>query len=534
MAPDARCGGGKGTLEEPWCIQDALESGKVKPGDTIHARLGASYRLAELAGAYTPIRSTLRGSPDRRITVRPYPPDQTTPTTLIRIACDQGEPMKPVPCVEIESSWADYHDFEVAYFGDPRRQAVKDQRDLPGFDTGVRVVADAGKTQGIGNRLINWVVHDTANNVFKTDRANPVDFYGMVNYNYGFLYDTAKVRRVGGHGFYLRNGLEAKGRARGCDSGEDDSEPAPSSIVDSIVSGPILVAGFPASSLAYQDYGSCACAMHRNEIFDGNFFLGGTLSGGCPATNNSTLGTRDQKLTNNWWSSYTIGYNAAGCDNVTIDGNLMFRSMLSTADKYFANRSAIYFAQQHGQKTNPCRAGVRFTNNTYWGDANKVEGAGKTDDDINGFKAEWYPDGGNVYLPNDETPPRNYTAVRPNKFRPGSCNVYVANFLDAAEVPVDLSGCGLADGARFEVRSVYDYMGAPVRTGTFSAAAPRVEFPMSPSANPISNSVGHLSGGAAASYPDMGHSLTRPGGNIFKNAFVVLTTEPPEPPAPQS
>jgi hypothetical protein len=52
---------------------------------------------------------------------------------------------------------------------------------------------------------------------------------------------------------------------------------------------------------------------------------------------------------------------------------------------------------------------------------------------------------------------------------------------------------------------------------------------MNPAANPIANSVGHLEGGAPGSYPDMHHSLTRPGGNIFKNAFVVLTTEAPKP-----
>ena len=48
---------------------------------------------------------------------------------------------------------------------------------------------------------------------------------------------------------------------------------------------------------------------------------------------------------------------------------------------------------------------------------------------------------------------------------------------------------------------------------------------MSTAVNPIANSVGHLEGGAPGSYPDMRHSLTRPGGNIVRNAFVVLTTE---------
>jgi hypothetical protein len=175
---------------------------------------------------------------------------------------------------------------------------------------------------------------------------------------------------------------------------------------------------------------------------------------------------------------------------------------------------------------------VKFTNNSYWG---KPEGAqarkAASDDAANGFKTEWFPGSGNVYLSNEQPPDKNFTTVRPNAYRPGSCNVYVANFLDAASVPVDLSACGLADGASYEVRSIYDYMGKPVGTGVFSGSAPRVEFPMSPAANPIANSVGHLEGGAPGSYPDMTHSLTKPGGNIFRNAFVVLTTAAPKPAA---
>jgi hypothetical protein len=377
-------------------------------------------------------------------------------------------------------------------------------------------------------------VHDTAGGVFKSDRANPTDFYGMVVYNYGVLFSLEKerIRRVGGHGFYLRNGIEANGRLKHCRAGVDDSDPAQSSLIDTIISGPIRVEGFSSGSMSYQDYATCSCAMHRNQVFDGNFFLGGTLSGGCGQNNDFTLGTRDQTLTNNWWESYVIGYNAAGCDNVTIDGNYMFRPMHAPLDKYNGKRTPIFVVQQRGDDVNPCRSRVKFSNNTYWGKSDTVQNKKAPNDDaINGFKAEWFPGSGNVYLPNETTPDRNFTAVRPNAHRPGSCNVYVANFLDAPSVPVDLSRCGLTDGASYAIRSIYDYMGKPVGAGTFSAASPRVEFPMSPAANPIANSVGHLEGGAPGSYPDMQHSLTKAGGNIFRNAFVVLTTSPPKAPA---
>ena len=421
----------------------------------------------------------------------------------------------------IDSNWTDYVDFELAYFGDPRREAVRDQRDLPGFGSGVRLVASSAMSSGQGNRLINWVIHDTADNVFKADKAHPTEFYGVLNYNYRLLYDTPKVKRVGGHGFYLRNRTRRQGGLPFVLEGDRRQRPAAILARKHHRRRTNLVAGFGASSLAFQDYGTCSCAMHRNWLFDGNFFLGSTLSGGCSAHANYTLGTRNQILTNNWLAGYTAGYLALGCDGVTVDSNYFFRSMHSPADPYFAKRSPIYFSQQRGKEVNPCRAGVTFTNNTYWGNPNLVD-AGTTDDDINGFRSSWYPYGGNVYLDNGSTPGRNFTAVRPNTYRAGSCNVYVANFLDATSVTVDLTACGLAEGASYEIRSIYDYMGAPVATGRFSNGNPSVSFPMTTDANPISDSVGHRTAGAPGSF-DMTYSLTRAGGNVFRNAFVVLT-----------
>ena len=67
----------------------------------------------------------------------------------------------------------------------------------------------------------------------------------MVNYNYGFLYNTPKVRRIGGHGFYLRNGLEAKGRtARAAIPARTTASRPRAALIDNIVSGPISVEGF--------------------------------------------------------------------------------------------------------------------------------------------------------------------------------------------------------------------------------------------------------------------------------------------------
>lgn len=521
------------TLEAPCAFAFLLEGGsggtQVKPGDTIDLRLGTSYTLPIDNGKYVSLKSTLMGTAAAPITIRPYPPDQTTPTSLIRIACDQGVQNPPVDCFSVNSNYVDYWDIELAYFGDVNRDAVASQWDSQGFGTGVRVNADPKKTYGRGNRMIGWVVHDTADNFFKHSRANPLSVIDMIHYNWNMRYNVKgppAIHRMGGHAYYIRNGA-----TKACRDPDDD--PGLFAMVNNIIGTTIVVPGESSASMAYQDYGSCNCeVMHRNERFEGNLFLAATVSGGCPATRDFTQGTRDQALINNWWSSYVPGYFAAGCDAVTLTGNFMFRSMYAEGDRYYATRQALYIGQKRNAHVNPCRAGIRDGGgNVYWGNPNLVEGDGKDDDTWNGFKSAWFP--GFTYLPNDSTPKRNYSSVLPSPVRPGRCNVYVANFLDAASVGVNIAACGIAPGAKYEIRSIYNYLGPPVATGTYDSASPTVAFPMSQAANPRADSVGHVTGGAPNSYPEMPYSRTSATSpNIYKNGFVVLQLSGPQAAAP--
>ncbi len=524
--------GRKCTLAAPCALAFLLDGGsggnQVKPGDTIELRLGTNYTLPIDNGKYVSLKSTLRGTAAARITIRPYPPDQTTPTSLIRIACDQGTQNPPVDCFTVESNDVDYWDIELAYFGDVNRDAVASQWDSQGFGTGVRVNADRKKTYGRGNRMIGWVIHDTADNFFKHSRANPLSVIDMIHYNWNMRYNVKgppAIHRMGGHAYYIRNGATKACR-------DPDEDPGLFAMVNNIIGTTIVVPGENSASMAYQDYGSCDCdVMHRNERFEGNLFLAATVSGGCPAKRDFTQGTRDQTLVNNWWSSYVPGYFAAGCDGVTLAGNSMFRSMYAESDRYFANRSPLYLGQSRNSSVNPCRPGIRDGGgNVFWGNPNLLEGA-EDDDRANGFKSAWFP--GFTYLPNDSAPKRNYSSVLPSPVRPGRCNVYVANFLDAASVRVDIAACGIAPGAKYEIRSIYNYLGPPVATGTYDAGSPTIAFPMSQAANPRADSVGHVTGGAPNSYPEMPYSrpsATSP--NIYKNGFVVLQLSGPEAAAP--
>jgi hypothetical protein len=74
------------------------------------------------------------------------------------------------------------------------------------------------------------------------------------------------------------------------------------------------------------------------------------------------------------------------------------------------------------------------------------------------------------------TPQAPEVFVRPNRYEPGRAHVIVYNWTSAAAIDVDLS-TALTVGARYEVRSVQDFLGAPVASGTFDGS--RVRLPLS-------------------------------------------------------
>ena len=148
MAPDARCGGGKGTLEDPWCIQDALESRRVKPGDTIEARLGGTYKLRETAGGFAPITRDARGLArpahyGPALSSGPDHADDAHPDRL-RPAGARRRPPIAVRSSRTGSTTTTSRSPTSAIRGATGPPASSTR---PGFGTGVRVFADAKKSR---------------------------------------------------------------------------------------------------------------------------------------------------------------------------------------------------------------------------------------------------------------------------------------------------------------------------------------------------------------------------------------------------
>jgi len=75
-------------------------------------------------------------------------------------------------------------------------------------------------------------------------------------------------------------------------------------------------------------------------------------------------------------------------------------------------------------------------------------------------------------------PTANAVMLRTNKYELGRANLAVFNWQSNITVSVNLSGAGLTNGQRFEVRDVQDYFGTPVLITNYSAASPVVEIPL--------------------------------------------------------
>ena len=66
--------------------------------------------------------------------------------------------------------------------------------------------------------------------------------------------------------------------------------------------------------------------------------------------------------------------------------------------------------------------------------------------------------------------------VRPNKYERGRANVVVYNWAHQGSVQLNLSSV-LRSGDRYEIRSVYNYFGAPITAGTYNGGLVTLPVP---------------------------------------------------------
>jgi len=400
---------GDGSARSPWDLATALaHPGSVQPGDTIWLH-GGTYR-----GSF---HSVLAGSDSANVIVRQYPGERAT---------IDGN-------LVVEGAAATYWGFEVMN-SDPSRPPV----------SGVDVKAPR-------TRFVNLVVHDHGENGFGFWSTAPdAEIYGSVIYNNG----RQEGDRGHGHGIYAQNSTGMK------------------RLTDNVI--------FNQFSHGIHVYGSDE-AFLRNFLIEGNVsFNNGSLSasgnapdllvgGGTPAERiavvrnftfrndartTATFGSADGPVNGDLVlrDNYLVGstkltrWNRVALTGNTFAGSetLLFLNVADSAAAYSWDRNTYVSKEGRWQPFSLARSNTQSFDFAGWRQATLWDRESRY--------ARGLPTGTRVF-------------VRPNRYEPGRATIIVYNWDRRETVEVD-AGNILPRGAKYEVRNVQDYFGAPVASGT--------------------------------------------------------------------
>lgn len=167
--------GGTGTILKPWDIATALRHpAAVKPGDTIYLRAGTYQAPQRLVW-----HVKLNGAANNWITIRPHP----------------GEHARIDGGLQVLGSYVIIRDLEVMNSNPARYTA--EAGSFPSNITQPTGIDVFGK----GVRVINNIIHDTANGIASWQDASDNEFYGNIVFYVGWQGPD----RGHGHGFYMQN-----------------------------------------------------------------------------------------------------------------------------------------------------------------------------------------------------------------------------------------------------------------------------------------------------------------------------------------
>jgi hypothetical protein len=442
-----------GSVSRPWDLATALSHpGPVQPGDTIWLH-GGTYR-----GSFT---STLAGSDSAQIIVRQAPGERATiDGTLV-----------------INDSGA-----STTYWGFEVMGSNPERPDVPGVDV-----------QAPRTKLVNLVVHDHGGNGIGFWSAAPdAELYGTIVYNNGRQEDD----RGHGHGIYAQNKDGVK------------------RIADNVV--------FNQFSYGIHVYGSNKADIKNFEIEGNASFNNGSLSakqnapdlfvgGGSPAegilvANNFTF--RQDGLTTAVFGDADgpMNRDLTLRDNYIVGATKITKwdTVAVTGNTFTGTETLLFLSLAGGPGTQNTWDGNTYVSRPGTWQPFVLSGGSPTRSlDFASWQGATRMDQTSGYRRANPTGVRVF--VRPNAYEPGRANIIVYNWDRQPSASVEL-GTLLPRGARYEVRNVQNYYGAPVAGGTYTGSA--ISVPMTAAVPPVPV-------GRAAAQPP----VTSPIFNVF-----VLTT----------
>lgn len=427
-----------GSIDDPWDLATALQPHPaIQPGDTIWLRGGAYGDGATL------LTSRLHGEPTRPVILRQYPGERATISGGLAIY----------------GAHAWYWGFEVTGSGADRSQALQAVNTYDG---------------SIGVKLINLVLHDTAQGVGFWEAAPGAEIHGCVIYNNGYQGSD----RGHGHGIYAQNrqstktisdniifnqfgaGIHVYGTENAAGSGfrirgnvvfNNGSLAQGVSNVDNI----LLAVGTAMSDMVVANN----YTWHTPELNQGTSRLGWVY--GVP--------NRDLIATGNYWIGGFSPFECWRWDRITYSGNVSY------APKQFPVLLTL--------DSSPAPASFDWDGNTYYGaQVFRFNGANL---DFAQWRAATSFDRSSRYQ--SGAPQGLWRFVRPNLYEPGRGHIIVYNWDLAAETAIDLRPV-VKPGAAFEIRDAQNYFGPPLVTGTFDGTP--VTIPLR--AGPVAQALGEI------------------------------------------
>jgi S-layer homology domain len=374
---------GSGSINSPWDLQTALnQPSSVHPGDTIWLR-GGTY-----VGDFT---SYLNGTSSSPIIVRQYAGERAT--------LDGNDGTSNTTLVVYPGTYTWFWGFEIMN-SNPNRISSS-TTPPPNYGEGVHLL-------GVGDKLINMVIHDTANGTLTTSNTNEV--YGSLIYYNGW----GGSDRGHGHGIYVQH------------AGTDEKPIYDNIIFEQFGYG---IHGYTeGGNIDYLD-------IEGNTCFDNGgpsayaYWTTNILVGGLKVANHPTL------IDNYTYNMAQAGMNNlgydAGCTNATVTNN------------YFDGGTALKLVN--------C-TGVTMTGNTFYGS-------------LSGFTQSQFPN--NTYYSSRPTGLKVF--IRPNAFEAGRANITIFNWDQDSTVSVDVSSV-LTVGQGYELRNANDFYGAAVLSGTYDGS----------------------------------------------------------------
>ncbi len=375
---------GDGSLENPWDFKTAIAPHPaIQPGSTIWMR-GGVYS----GGPYT---SRLNGTLAQPIHVRPYQNEHVILDASLLVDTS-------AEFFQVYSNHTWYWDIESTILSP-----------LP------RIGGDNLEVSGMGNKLINWVIHDTANNAFGRSGN---EIYGSILYNNGVDGNS------GLHQLYVQN----------------PDPNFPTVLRDNIV--------FNAYEFGIHAYASGSGQINGVQVVGNVLFQNGAAK--------TVRNLKDNII--------FAGIN--GLSQIILQENMTW----ATGPNVRSLALGRYWNLNHD---------ITLTNNYIYGDtwfANPFESVTMNGNTFynppRGINTVLYPN--NTYL--TTAPTSNKIFIRPNVYEPKRAHIVVYNWQNLDFVSVDLSGV-LSPGDWYEIRNAQNFYAPPLVISKYTGGT--IQLPMS-------------------------------------------------------